>query len=44
MWLKSWAQKKGLTSMNSKGFLDRDVFAEDEKIGKAKELGINPED
>ena len=31
-------------SMNSKDFLDKDVFAEDEKIGKVKELGINPED
>jgi sporulation protein YlmC with PRC-barrel domain len=30
--------------MNSKDFLDKDVFAEDEKIGKVKELGINPED
>ncbi len=30
--------------MNSKDFLDKDVFALDEKIGKVKELGINPED
>jgi sporulation protein YlmC with PRC-barrel domain len=30
--------------MNSKDFLDKDVFAEDEKIGKVKELGIDPED
>ena len=31
-------------NMNSRDFLDKDVFAEDEKIGKVKELGINPED
>jgi len=31
-------------NMNSKDFLDKDVFAEDEKIGKVKELGIDPED
>jgi sporulation protein YlmC with PRC-barrel domain len=30
--------------MNSKDFLDKDVFALDEKIGKVKELGIDPED
>jgi sporulation protein YlmC with PRC-barrel domain len=30
--------------MNSKDFLDKNVFAEDEKIGKVKELGIDPED
>ena len=30
--------------MNSKDFLDKDVFAEDVKIGKVKELGIDPED
>jgi sporulation protein YlmC with PRC-barrel domain len=30
--------------MNSKDFLDKDVFAEDEIIGKVKELGIDPED
>jgi hypothetical protein len=30
--------------MNSKDFLDKDMFAEDEKIGKVKELGIDPED
>jgi hypothetical protein len=30
--------------MNSKDFLDKDVFAEDQKIGKVKELGIDPED
>jgi sporulation protein YlmC with PRC-barrel domain len=30
--------------MNSKDFLDKDVFAEDEKIGKVKELGIDPEE
>jgi hypothetical protein len=29
--------------MNSKDFLDKYVFAEDEKIGKVKELGIDPE-
>jgi sporulation protein YlmC with PRC-barrel domain len=29
--------------MNSKDFLDKNVFAEDEKIGKVKELGIDPE-
>jgi sporulation protein YlmC with PRC-barrel domain len=31
-------------NMNSKNFFDKDVFAEDEKIGKVKELGIDPED
>jgi len=31
-------------NMNSKDFFDKDVFAEDEKIGKVKELGIDPED
>jgi hypothetical protein len=30
--------------MNSKDFLDKDVLAEDLKIGKVKELGIDPED
>ena len=30
--------------MNSKDFLDKDVFALDEKIGRVKELGINPEE
>ena len=30
--------------MNSKDFLDKDVYAEDLKIGKVKELGIDPED
>jgi sporulation protein YlmC with PRC-barrel domain len=30
--------------MNSKDFLDKDVFAEEEKIGKVKELGIDPEE
>ena len=30
--------------MKSKDFLDKDVFAEDEKIGKVKEMGIDPED
>ena len=30
--------------MNSKDFLDKDVFAEEQKIGKVKELGIDPED
>ena len=29
--------------MNSKDFLDKDVFAEDEKIGKVKEIQIDPE-
>ena len=29
--------------MNSKDFLDKDVFAEEVKIGKVKELGIDPE-
>jgi sporulation protein YlmC with PRC-barrel domain len=31
-------------NMNSNDFLDKDVFAEDEKIGKVKELGIDPEE
>ena len=30
--------------MNSKDFLDKDVFAEDEKIGKVKEIEIDPEE
>ena len=30
--------------MDSKDFLDKNVFAEDEKIGKVKELGIDPEE
>lgn len=30
--------------MRSKEFLDRDVYAEDEKIGKVKELEIEPAD
>jgi sporulation protein YlmC with PRC-barrel domain len=29
--------------MKSKEFMDKDVFAGDEKIGKVKEIGINPE-
>ena len=30
--------------MRSKEFMDKDVFALDEKIGKVKEIGIDPED
>ena len=30
--------------MNSKDFLDKDVFALDEKIGEVKEIEIDPED
>ena len=30
--------------MNSKDFLDKDVFALNEKIGTVKELGIDPEE
>ena len=30
--------------MNSKDFLDKDVFAEDEKIGEVKEIEIDPEE
>jgi sporulation protein YlmC with PRC-barrel domain len=30
--------------MKSKEFMDKDVFAEDEKIGKVKEIRIDPED
>jgi sporulation protein YlmC with PRC-barrel domain len=30
--------------MKSKEFMDKDVFALDEKIGKVKEIGIDPED
>lgn len=30
--------------MKSKEFMDKDVYAEDEKIGKVKEIGIDPED
>jgi hypothetical protein len=30
--------------MKSKEFLYKDVFAEDEKIGRVRELGIDPED
>jgi hypothetical protein len=29
--------------MISKDFMDQDVWAEDEKIGKVKEIGIDPE-
>jgi len=31
-------------SLNSKDFIDKDVYTEDEKIGKVKEMGIDPED
>jgi sporulation protein YlmC with PRC-barrel domain len=31
-------------SMNIKEFMDKDVYAEDMKIGKIKEMGIDPED
>jgi len=30
--------------MKSRDFLDKDVYAEDEKIGKVKEIGIDPKD
>ena len=30
--------------MKSKEFMDKDVFALDEKIGQVKEIGIDPED
>jgi sporulation protein YlmC with PRC-barrel domain len=30
--------------MKSKEFMDKDVYAEDEKIGKIKEIDINPGD
>jgi len=30
--------------MKSKEFMDKDVFALDEKIGKVKEIGIDPEE
>ena len=30
--------------MKSKEFMDKDVFALDEKIGQVKEVGIDPED
>ena len=30
--------------MKSKDFLDKDVFAEDEKIGEVKEIEIDPEE
>ena len=30
--------------MRSKEFMDKDVFALDEKIGTVKEIGIDPED
>jgi sporulation protein YlmC with PRC-barrel domain len=30
--------------MKSKDFLDKDVFAEDEKIGRVKEMEIDPKD
>lgn len=29
--------------MKSKEFMDKDVYAEDEKIGQVKEIGIDPE-
>ena len=31
-------------SMKSREFLDKDVFAEDEKIGEVKEIEIDPEE
>jgi sporulation protein YlmC with PRC-barrel domain len=31
-------------SLESKEFIDQDVYLEDEKIGKVKEIGIDPED
>jgi len=30
--------------MKSKEFMDKDVYAENEKIGKVKEIGIDPTD
>jgi len=30
--------------MKSKELMDKDVYAEDEKIGKVKEIGIDPKD
>src|SRR3972149_11792371 len=30
--------------MKSREFMDKDVYAEDEKIGKVKEIGIDPEE
>ena len=33
-----------VVSVKSKDFLDKDVYAEDEKIGKVKEMEIDPED
>ena len=30
--------------MKSRDFLDKDVYAEEEKIGKVKEIGIDPTD
>jgi sporulation protein YlmC with PRC-barrel domain len=30
--------------MKSRDFLDKDVYAEEEKIGKVKEIGIDPKD
>jgi len=33
-----------MKSIKSKEFMGKNVYAEDEKIGKVKEIGIDPED
>jgi sporulation protein YlmC with PRC-barrel domain len=39
----TYFQKGGKMRMKGKEFLDKDVYAEDEKIGKVKEIEINLE-
>jgi sporulation protein YlmC with PRC-barrel domain len=42
--IEVYVKREGQINVNSKDFLDKNVFAEEEKIGKVKELGIDPED
>lgn len=37
-------KKERKMRMKSKEFMDKDVYAEDEKIGQVKEIGIDPKD
>jgi sporulation protein YlmC with PRC-barrel domain len=40
----TFVQKGGKMRMKSRDFLDKDVYAEDEKIGQVKEMEIDPKD
>ena len=42
--INRWWKRNLQFPYTTKDFLDKDVFAEDQKIGKVKELGIDPED